>query len=87
MFKKEVMINNEVGLHARPASEFVKIAAKYKANVQLSCGSKCGSGKSIIHVMALNATKGSKLVIEAEGDDAKEAVAALAGYIDGGCQH
>ncbi|MDP9349816.1 MAG: HPr family phosphocarrier protein [Gemmatimonadota bacterium] len=74
----EVTIVNKYGLHARPAAEFVKLANRYASEVWISKDEIEVNGKSIMGVMMLAAERGSRVGIRAEGDDAEEAVAALA---------
>ena len=70
-------ITHEVGLHARPASEFVKTAAKFSSDIEVSHGETTTNAKSILGVLTLGAHKGAELVIKAEGDDADVALKAL----------
>lgn len=77
MLKEEVMLGNETGLHARPASLFVKEAAKFTSNIKVIKDSKECNAKSIMGVLSMGASKGDILVIQAEGNDAEEAVKAL----------
>ncbi|MCK9192291.1 MAG: HPr family phosphocarrier protein [Nevskia sp.] len=76
--ERTVPIVNRLGLHARAAAKLVTLAAKYHAEVQVSKDGKVVSGKSIMGVMMLAAAQGSLITLRAEGDDAVEAVAALA---------
>ncbi len=69
---------NELGLHARPATTFVKTAREFKSDISLKAGSEEVDGKSIMNVISLAATKGTKVTIIAEGGDAEEAVERLA---------
>ena len=71
------IINHPVGLHARPASLFVKVAKKYNAEILVSCNEKQVNAKSILSVLSLGANKGSKIVIKAQGSDAQDALAEL----------
>ncbi|HWP38209.1 MAG TPA: HPr family phosphocarrier protein [Gemmatimonadales bacterium] len=75
--ERTVEIVNELGLHARPAAEFVKIASRFRSNIQVARDNMTVNGKSVLGVMTLAAERGSSLVIRAEGDDADAAVAAL----------
>jgi phosphocarrier protein HPr len=75
---KQVVIVNKYGLHARPAAEFVKLANRFGAEVWIRKDEVEVSGKSIMGVMMLAAECGSEVRIRAEGDDAHEAVDALA---------
>jgi len=74
----EVQIVNKYGLHARPAAEFVKLANRFRAEVWIRKDEVEVSGKSIMGVMMLAAECGSMVNIRAQGDDAQEAVDALA---------
>ncbi len=76
--KRELQIVNELGLHARAAAAFVKIANRYRAEITVSKDSMHVNGKSIMGVLMLAAAKGTKIVVEACGDDAGEAASALA---------
>ncbi len=69
MIEKEVEIVNNAGMHTRPASSIVKIAAKYKSDFYITRDDFEVNGKSIIGVMTLAAEKGSKLTLKFEGED------------------
>lgn len=79
--KKEIEIINELGLHARPAAMFVKLANEFSSDIIVEKGSESVNGKSIMGIMMLAAGKGSKIKITAEGPDAKEAVEAIENLI------
>ena len=81
MVERSVQILNRNGLHARPAAEMVKAAAKFKADITISREDIEVNGKSIMGVMMLAAECGSALQLRAEGSDAEAAVAALAALI------
>ena len=83
MVERAVTIANANGLHARPAAEIVKVAAKFKSDITLVRDDLEVNGKSIMGVMMLAAEFGSTLLLRAEGPDADEAVAALAALIEG----
>ncbi|MFM1652500.1 HPr family phosphocarrier protein [Brevibacillus sp. B_LB10_24] len=80
--EKQVTIQNQTGLHARPAAEFVKTASKFQAEITLIKGEKVINAKSVIGVMSLAASKGTVLTLKAEGPDAAEAIEALSNLID-----
>lgn len=83
MISVTVKIINELGLHARPAAEFVKISSKFKSDIFVSKGnSNEVNGKSIMSVMTLAAEKGSELCIRAKGTDEDEAIKALVQLIN-----
>lgn len=77
LIKKSMVIRNKLGLHARPAALFVQIANKYDAEISVKKGAQLVNGKSIMGLMMLAATRGSKIQIIAKGDDAQEAIAEL----------
>lgn len=72
-----VALPADVALHARPAGLFVREAARFGADVTVSANGKSANAKSILEVLALGATGGTELAIEASGDDAAEALAGL----------
>lgn len=82
--ERRVRIVNELGLHARPAAEFVKLASKFQSEIRVRRDDMTVNGKSIMGVMTLAAEQGSELVISANGADAEEAVQALARLVESG---
>ena len=82
MIERTVTIANKNGLHARPAAEIVKTAAKFKSEITLVREDLEVNGKSIMGVMMLAAEYGSSLVLRADGNDAEEAVSALSQLIE-----
>jgi len=81
MVERSVLVQNAHGIHARPAAEIVKAAAKFRANITIARDDLEVNGKSIMGVMMLAAECGATVVIRADGDDAEAAVDALAGVI------
>jgi phosphotransferase system HPr (HPr) family protein len=81
MAEAKTTVGPEEGLHARPAAEFVKKARQFTAEIMVIKGDKEANAKSAMKIMTLGAKKGDEIVIRAEGDDAKEAVEALAELI------
>jgi phosphocarrier protein len=81
MIERVVTIANKNGLHARPAAEIVKLAAKFKSDIRLAREDLEVNGKSIMGVMMLAAEYGAALNVRADGPDAKEAVDALSTLI------
>ena len=77
MFTQEVMINNEVGLHARPATFFIQKANEFKSGIWVEKEERRVNAKSLIGVLSLGITKGTRISILADGSDEKEAVSAL----------
>ena len=74
---KEVKIPNSLGLHARPAMQLVDMANRFEANLQITKGSQHVDAKSIMQVMTLAATQGTKLTLSAAGPDADQALKAM----------
>jgi len=79
--QREVIIKNKTGLHARPAAVFVQIANKYDSEISITKDNQKVNGKSIMGILMLAAEKGARVVITAEGDDAREAVEELSGML------
>lgn len=79
--EKEVTIVNRLGMHARPAAQFVRIASRYRAEIWVEKEGEKINGKSIMGLMMLAAGQGSKLKICCEGNDAAEALQELEGLI------
>jgi phosphocarrier protein HPr len=73
----KLTITHKVGLHARPASIFVKTAAEFSSDIEVTHGDKTVNAKSILAVLTLGAHQGSEIVVKAEGDDAEDALSAL----------
>lgn len=84
VIEKDVTIVNKFGLHARPAMRFVELANKYSCGIEVTKGSLVVDAKSIMSVMRLAATKGTVLKIAADGQDATDAVNALAELVASG---
>jgi phosphotransferase system HPr (HPr) family protein len=78
----EVRIVHPVGLHARPASLFVQTAKKFQADITVSLGGKVKNAKNMLGVLTLGASQGALIKIEAQGDDADQALAALQSLVE-----
>jgi phosphocarrier protein HPr len=78
MPERIVQIENKNGLHARPAAEIVKCAAKFRSEITIVKDDLDVNGKSIMGVMMLAAEHGSSITLRAEGPDADQALEALA---------
>ena len=81
MVERTVQILNKNGLHARPAAEIVKLAAKYKSEITISRDGTEVNGKSIMGGMMLAAECGASIVLRAKGEDAEQALDAIAALI------
>ena len=82
MFTKDLTIRNKMGLHARPAAQFVKRASKYKCDVWVEKDDEPVNGKSIMGLMMLAAGHGSVILVTTEGEEAEPAMAALGDLIE-----
>ncbi|MDR6225646.1 HPr family phosphocarrier protein [Desmospora profundinema] len=81
MAEKRVTVNLKTGLHARPAALFVQEANKFSSEIFVGKENKKVNAKSIMGIMSLAVANGSEIDILAEGDDAAEAVEALAAIV------
>jgi phosphocarrier protein HPr len=82
--ERSVQIVNEAGIHARPAAEIVKTAARFKSDVTIIKDGLDVNAKSIMGVMMLAAECGSTVVLSADGEDAQNAIDAIASIIASG---
>jgi phosphocarrier protein len=80
--QQQVRIKNKYGLHARPAAEFVKTAARFNSEIWVRKNDVEVNGKSIMGMMMLAAECGSEIVIRANGPDAEQAVRELVDLVD-----
>lgn len=83
MLSKELIVRNKTGLHARPAAEFVKEAAKFKSVVSIIFNGKTFNAKSIIHVLSAGIVAGSTIALSADGEDEAQAIDKLSDVILG----
>ena len=81
MFSKEVVVQNQVGLHARPATFFIQKANEFKSSVWVEKDERKVNAKSLLGVLSLGITKGTSIVIIADGADEQEAVTTLVNLI------
>ena len=77
MVTQEVTINNEVGLHARPATFFIQKANEYKCSIWVEKEERRVNAKSLLGVLSLGIVKGTTVNIIADGSDEEEAIATL----------
>lgn len=77
-----VTIKNSLGIHARPAALFVKVAAQFKSNITVSRDGMDVNGKSIMGILMLAAEQGARLIVRVEGDDSDEARDAIVDLIE-----
>lgn len=79
---KKIEIKNKLGVHARAAALMVQTVNKFSAQINFSADGQTTDGRSILGVMSLGVPQGSKIQIEATGEDAEKAVKALEKLID-----
>jgi len=79
---RELLVQNKMGIHARPAAMIVRVTNKFKADVFVEKDDEQVNGKSIMGLMMLAAAKGSKIKFIATGDDAEAMLNELAGLFD-----
>ncbi len=79
---REFTVTNKLGIHARPAAQFVKTASKFSCDIQVEKDDEQADGKSIMGLMMLAAGHGSVLTITTDGNDAEDALAALGELIE-----
>ena len=77
MVSKEVVINNQVGLHARPATFFIQKANEYKCSIWVEKEERRVNAKTLLGVLSLGIVKGTTVNIIADGSDEEEAIATL----------
>ena len=82
MITKEVVINNQVGLHARPATFFIQKANEFKSSIWVEKEERRVNAKSLPGVLSLGIVKGTTITIIADGSDEDEAIATLSALID-----
>ena len=82
MITEQIHIINRLGLHARAAASFVKLAASFDSDIYLVYDSHSVNGKSIMGIMMLAASQGTQMLMEVDGTDEKEATEALLNLIN-----
>ncbi len=77
MVEFESYVNNKIGMHLRAAGEFVKLATRFQSEITVINKNKKANGKSILGLASLAIAAGSRIVIQIEGDDEKQAREAI----------
>jgi len=80
--EREFVVASELGFHARPAGEFVRVASRFTCEVQVSRGGEWVSGQSVLSLLSLAAGPGTRLRVRAIGSDAEEALTTLGKLIE-----
>ena len=78
MVKRELIVANEKGIHARVAAQIVAVAQKFDSHIWLQKGSNRVYGKSILDILSLACKRGSSVYVVADGPDEEEAIEAVA---------
>lgn len=84
MIERRITICNEVGLHARPAAQFVEMARQFCSDIKVTCNEKSANAKSMLKVLALGAKKGTEITLIVSGPDESRALDALCTLIEEG---
>lgn len=82
MIEKRLCLKNRLGLHARAASQFVKLAKKFNSSVSIIKDGVEINGKSILGILTLAASQGTELILKIEGNDENEAMDSLENLIE-----
>ena len=82
MYSKQVVLNNQVGLHARPATFFIQKANEFKSSVWVEMDERRVNAKSLLGVLSLGIVKGTEISVIADGPDEKEAVDGLVELVE-----
>ena len=80
--ERHVIVNFTEGLHARPASDVMKLAVRYQCKIVLLFGDKTANAKSMLSMLKLGVKQGNTVLIRAEGPDAEEAVSVISGFME-----
>lgn len=84
MISRDFTISNKLGLHARPSAQLTQAASRFAADIHISRAGRRVNAKSIMGVMMLAAGQGSTVTVEADGEDAEQAVEAIGQLIADG---
>lgn len=81
MLEREAVVRVREGLHARPATEFVKLARSFSADIEIVCGGKSANAKSAVKLMLLGVKEADRILLRAVGPDASEALETLSNFV------
>ena len=84
MFVREVMVKNQVGLHARPATFFIQKANEFKSSIWIEKEERRVNAKSLLGILSLGIVGGTNIKVIADGPDENAAVSALVELVDSG---
>jgi phosphocarrier protein HPr len=80
--EQDFIVGRELGLHARPSGELVTQAATFASEIEIGCNGEWVSGRSVLSILSLAATQGTRLTVRCRGADAKEAIRAMGAVIE-----
>lgn len=82
MQQAKVVVKHEAGLHARPASLFVKLAKQFSSDIKITSNGKTVSAKSLVLIITLAVQPNTEIEVRADGSDEQEAITALVGLVE-----
>jgi len=82
MVSKEIVVQNQVGLHARPATFFIQKANEFSASIWISKDERKVNAKSLLGVLSLGITRGTAVTLTADGADEEAAIEGLANLVE-----
>lgn len=82
MSSVDAVVADPVGLHARPAADFVRTANTFTSTISVTCAGKSANAKSILQVISLNVRQGATVTVTADGPDADAALSTLAALLE-----
>ena len=82
MYEKKVTLTNEIGLHARPASIFIRAAVQFPCDIIVEKDGRSYNAKSIMSILSMSASNGEELTIRASGENEEDAVKSLVDVIE-----
>jgi phosphotransferase system HPr (HPr) family protein len=75
--ERQVVVTHPEGLHARPAAEVAKAAARFRSRIDIAVGDRVANARSILSILKLGVARGQTVLLSAEGEDASEALEGL----------
>lgn len=84
MMSRAVTVTNALGMHARAAAKFVRLASSFQAHIRVARDGRTMDGKSIMGILLLAASRGTLITISADGSDEADAIEALATLVESG---
>jgi phosphocarrier protein len=83
MVEIKLIMTNKSGLHARPAAEFTKLAARFKSKITLEGNGKTADAKSLLMILTMGIRQGGEFTVKADGPDEIESIEALKNLVEG----